>query len=111
MTPAGGTLQGITRRTVIELARQARQEVDEGRLTVDDLHQASEVLITSTAGGVMPVTVIDGRPVGVGTPGPLTAHLRHRYWACHDDPRYSTPIRYEQTGAISGPSSSPRAPL
>jgi branched-chain amino acid aminotransferase len=42
----------------------------------------------------MPVTVIDGRPVGPGTPGPLTTGLRDRYWASHQDPRYSTPVRY-----------------
>jgi len=54
------------------------------------------VLVTSTAGGIMPVTVIDGKPVGTGAPGPLTMQLRDRYWACHQDPRYSTPVRYEE---------------
>jgi branched-chain amino acid aminotransferase len=52
------------------------------------------VLVTSTAGGIMPVTVVDGTPVGTGTPGPLTAQLRERYWARHEDPQYSTPVRY-----------------
>ncbi|MGD0068609.1 MAG: hypothetical protein ABSB76_34915 [Streptosporangiaceae bacterium] len=41
----------------------------------------------------MPVTVIDGQPVGTGAPGPLTLQLRDRYWASHEDPRYSTPVR------------------
>ena len=94
LTPATGTLRGITRRSVIELADEAGEPVEEGRLTADDLRRAAEVLITSTAGGIMPVTVVNGEPVGTGAPGPLTALLRDRYWARHEDPRYSTPVRY-----------------
>jgi branched-chain amino acid aminotransferase len=94
LTPGRGTLAGITRRSVIELAREAGQRVDEGSLTVEDLIRSDEVLVTSTAGGIMPVTVIDGKPVGTGAPGPLTTGLRDRYWASHQDPRYSTPVRY-----------------
>ena len=98
LTPAGGTLAGVTRRTMIELARQAGQPVHEGRLSDADLRRATEVLITSTAGGIMPVTVIDGEPVGTGQPGSLTRQLRDRYWASHADPRYATPVRYDEAG-------------
>ncbi len=98
LTPGSGTLQGITRRSVIELARQAGAPVDEGRLTADDLRRADEVLVTSTAGGIMPVTVIDGEPVGTGAPGARTAQLRDRYWASHEDPLYSTAVRYDEQG-------------
>jgi branched-chain amino acid aminotransferase len=94
LTPDSGTLQGITRRSLIELARQDGQPVEEGLLTADDLYRAAEVLVTSTAGGIMPVTVIDSQPVGTGAPGPLTLQLRDRYWASHEDPRYSTPVTY-----------------
>ena len=96
LTPATGTLAGVTRRTAIELAQQIGQPVEEGRLTVDDLRQAAEVLVTSTAGGIMPVTAIDGKPLGDGLPGPLTTQLRDRYWASHADPRYATPVRYDE---------------
>ena len=96
LTPEGGTLAGVTRRTVIELARQAGQEVHEGRLSDADLRRAAEVLITSTAGGIMPVTVVDGRTVGTGQPGPLTRQLRNRYWAAHADPRYAVQVRYDE---------------
>jgi len=96
LPPGHGTLAGITRRSLIELAREAGQRVDEGCLTADNLLRADEVLVTSTAGGIMPVTVVDGAPVGTGTPGPLTRDLRDRYWASHQDPRYSTPVRYEE---------------
>jgi branched-chain amino acid aminotransferase len=96
LTPADGTLAGVTRRTVIELAREAGQPVHEGRLSDADLRRAAEVLITSTAGGIMPVTILDGEPVGTGRPGPLTCQLRDRYWASHADPRYATPVRYDE---------------
>jgi branched-chain amino acid aminotransferase len=96
LTPASGTLLGITRQSVLELAAEAGQRAHEGRLTADDLRRADEVLVTSTAGGIMPVTVIDGQPVGDGEPGPLTTQLRDGYWARHEDPRYTTPVRYEQ---------------
>jgi branched-chain amino acid aminotransferase len=94
LTPGRSTLAGITRRSVIELAREAGQRVDEGTLTAADLLAADEVLVTSTAGGIMPVTVVDGKPVGTGAPGPLTRTLRDLYWTSHQDPRYSTPVRY-----------------
>jgi branched-chain amino acid aminotransferase len=96
LTPAGGTLAGVTRRTAIELARQLGQQVEEGQLTAGDLRQAAEVLVTSTAGGIMPVTAVDGKPVGDGGPGPLTTELRDLYWASHTDPRYTIPVRYDE---------------
>jgi len=96
LTPVGGTLRGITRLSVIELAAEAGDPVEEVQLGADDLRRADEVLVTSTAGGIMPVTSIDGKPVGTGVPGPLTTLMRDRYWSRHADPRYSTPVRYDQ---------------
>lgn len=95
LTPAAGTLKGITRRSVIELIREDGATVDEVPVGVDQLHRADEVLVTSTAGGVMPVTTLDGAPIGAGLPGPRTTDLRDRYWARHADPAWSTPVRYE----------------
>ena len=89
---------GITRQSVIEIAHEAGEPVVDGRLSADDLRRAAEVLVTSTAGGIMPVTVVDGKPVGAGVPGPLTARLRDQYWLRHEDPRFSTPVRYEERG-------------
>ena len=94
-TPAGGTLHGITRRTAIELMREGGASVEEGPLPAADLRRADEVLVTSTAGGVIPVTAVDGRPVGAGNPGPRTLELRERYWARHADPAFTTPVRYD----------------
>jgi branched-chain amino acid aminotransferase len=94
-TPASGTLHGITRRTAIELLREGGARVEEGPVSPADLRGAEEVLVTSTAGGVIPVTSVDGSPVGAGRPGAQTLDLRERYWARHADPAYSTPVRYD----------------
>jgi branched-chain amino acid aminotransferase len=93
-TPEAGVLEGITRQTVIEIAHEARVPMGVGELRVDELYRASEVFFTSTAGGVMPVTTLDGRPVGHGRPGPVTSDLRGRYWDLHRDPRYAVAVDY-----------------
>jgi branched-chain amino acid aminotransferase len=92
-TPAEGVLQGITRRTVLELAGEEGIPTRVAPLPADELRRADEVFLTSTAGGVMPVSSVDGRALGVG---PLTLRLRERYWALHEDPRYATPVAYRR---------------
>ncbi|MDK3019746.1 aminotransferase class IV [Pseudodonghicola flavimaris] len=96
-TPATGIFEGMTRRTVIELAPSHQLDVEVGRVNAEQLYDADEVFLTSTAGGVMPVREIDGRPVGTGRPGPITLALRKAYWDLHSDPQYSTPL----TGAAA----------
>jgi branched-chain amino acid aminotransferase len=94
LTPREGVLEGITRTTVIELAREAGLEMVVDAVPVDELYRAAEVFLTSTAGGVMPVTTLDGEPVGDGRPGPVTMDLRRRYWDLHRDPRYAIRVDY-----------------
>lgn len=94
-TPDSGVLEGITRKTAIEIAREAGHAVEERPVAADELRQADEVFVTSTAGGIMPVTRIDGRPVGDGVPGPVTMDLHRRYWDAHADPRHSEAVRLE----------------
>ncbi len=108
-TPSHGVLAGITRRSVIELVEEHGARVEQGPVSAEQLRAASEVLVTSTAGGVMPVTSIDGRPVGSGMPGPLTEDLRQRYWARHSDPEWSTPVRYAEGPADGRSGSGPVA--
>ena len=91
-TPATGTLGGITRRTALELCAELALPAAEVRLSADALRRADEVFITSTAGGIMPVAMVDGRPVGDGCPGPMTARLTELYWRKHDDPAWTTPV-------------------
>ncbi len=69
-TPSRGVLEGITRRTVIELTAFDGIPLDERAVLADEVRAADEVFVTSTAGGIMPVTTLDGEPVGNGKPGP-----------------------------------------
>jgi branched-subunit amino acid aminotransferase/4-amino-4-deoxychorismate lyase len=94
-TPELGVLEGITRRTAIEIARDQGVEVRLEEMPVPLLYEADEIFLTSTAGGVMPVAMLDGKPVGSGAPGPVTTAIRDRYWELHDDPRYTLAVDYE----------------
>ena len=68
-------LPGITREVVLELALAAGIECREEPVTTAELAGASEVFLTGTTTDVMPVTSLDGRSVGAGTPGPVTRRL------------------------------------
>lgn len=93
-TPRTGVLEGVTRRTVLELARHMGQAVQEGALSVHTLRTAAEVFLSSSGGGVLPVSEVDGQPIGDGQPGPLTKRLTEAYWALHGQPGYSLPVQY-----------------
>jgi branched-chain amino acid aminotransferase len=91
-TPEGGVLQGITRQTALELAAELALPAAEAPLSADALRGADEVFITSTAGGIMAVTRIDGAAIGDGRPGPVTERLTELYWEKHSDPAWTTPV-------------------
>ncbi len=74
-SPEVGILEGITRRTVMELAGGRGIPVQEGLLSREELYQADECFLTNTSIEIMPVVVIDERPLGSGHPGPLTIFL------------------------------------
>jgi branched-chain amino acid aminotransferase len=67
--------EGITRATVLELAAQAGLGCDVRDFSLTDFYNAGEVFVTGTMGGLAPVTAIDGRAIGDGKPGPVTARL------------------------------------
>jgi branched-chain amino acid aminotransferase len=94
-TPGRGVLQGITRRTAIEIAIDHGYEVIQHNLAADDARTADEVFVTSTAGGIMPITKIDGRAISSGIPGPVTQELQEGYWRLHEDPHYTFKIDYD----------------
>jgi len=77
--PASGILQGITRDTVIQLARDAGHTVVEGFLTPMDVYMAEEAFLTGTAAEVIPMISLDGRKIGCGTPGMVTIDLIKRF--------------------------------
>lgn len=79
-TPAlGSALDGITRRTIIELAVEEGLEVRENRLTPEDVRHSAEAFFTGTAAEVTPIRELDGHPIGDGTRGPVTALLQQKY--------------------------------
>lgn len=94
LTPAGGVLEGITRKTAIEIAGEEGIEVVAEDVPASALRDAAEMFLTSTAGGIIPVGRLDGEPVGDVVPGPVTARIRERYWALHADPRYTLAVEY-----------------
>jgi branched-chain amino acid aminotransferase len=95
LSPDSGVLEGITRKTVVELSAKLNIDCRVTTMPSKSLREADEVFITSTAGGIMPVRSIDGEPVGDGSPGPVTTRLKDLYWQFHSDPAYATPVRYE----------------
>lgn len=74
--PDAGILEGITRSAVMELAAKEGIDCREATLTRHDLYTAEECFLTGTAAEVIPVVEIDGRPIGEGTPGPITKILK-----------------------------------
>ncbi len=66
-----------------------------GIIKPDDLRAADEAFLTSSAGGIMPITKVDDKVIGNGSPGPLTLRLKDLYWALHDEPKYSSPVAYD----------------
>ncbi len=72
-------LNGITRISLLRLAAEEGVEFQERPFSVEEALEAREAFITSSTNFVMPVTQIDGKPVGNGHPGLLTARLRAVY--------------------------------
>jgi len=76
-----GILEGVTRGVVMELARKRGIRVEEKALIRHDLYVADECFATGTAAEVVPITMIDRRPVGDGTPGAITRQLNADFMA------------------------------
>ena len=94
--PARGTLEGITRKATLDLCQELDLPTRVGPLTEDELKQADEAFITTTAGGVMPVTRIDERIMSNDRPGPVSSRLAQVYWQKHEEGWRATPIDYAE---------------
>ncbi|MDA8090348.1 MAG: branched-chain amino acid transaminase [Nitrospiraceae bacterium] len=79
-TPLTSILEGITRNTIMELAKESGYEVREERFTRDEVYIADEAFLTGTAAEVTPVKELDGRTVGQGKPGPVTKKLQDAFF-------------------------------
>ncbi len=74
-----GALPGVTRAAVINLAHESAFDVDEAEVTLDGLRTSDEAFLTNSVMGVMPLTRLEGTPIGNGDVGPLTTQLSQRY--------------------------------
>ena len=84
MTPGERILKGITRKQVLHLARQ-RFEVQETKVTLDDVYSADEVFITSSVKGVMPIVKVGENVIGSGEPGDVSRQLASAFEAHVED--------------------------
>jgi branched-chain amino acid aminotransferase len=85
-------LEGITRATVLQIAEELGLSVQEKRITRDEVYCCDEAFFTGTAAEVTPIRELDGRQIGIGRRGPITAQIQAKYFdvvygrsAQHDD--------------------------
>lgn len=83
-TTSAGILAGITRDTVITLARDLGYKVEEHDLPREALYTSDEVFMTGTAAEITPVRSVDRKPVGTGKPGPMTRALQKAFFGLFD---------------------------
>jgi len=73
-------LEGITRQTILDFAKELNIEVKERRITRDEVYVAEEAFFTGTAAEVLPIRELDGRTIGAGKRGPVTEKLQAMYF-------------------------------
>mgnify|MGYP003682303637 FL=1 len=91
-TPDHGVLEGITRKTVINLAKELGLEVNTKPISIEMLKSSDELFATSTAGGVMPITKVSGEKIGLGKVGDNTRKIHKLYWEKHSDPDWTLSV-------------------
>ena len=78
--PLTCVLPGITRDTIMTLAREHNIPIEEQRFSRDELYIADEAFFTGTAAEVTPIREVDGRAIGKGEPGPVTKKLQEKFF-------------------------------
>ena len=73
-------LDGITRKTIMTLAKEIGLEIIEKKITRDEVYIADEAFFTGTAAEVTPIRELDNRPIGIGSRGPITEKLQSMYF-------------------------------
>jgi branched-chain amino acid aminotransferase len=90
--PSQGVLRGITRDTVLGIARELGYTLEERAITVHELYNADEVFVTGTAAEVVPIVKIAGRKIGEGEAGPVFAKILGRFKESIKRSNEGTPI-------------------
>jgi len=78
---SAGALKGITRQVALEIAEELDLPLQTENLTRYDVWNAEECFLTGTAAEIVPVVELDGRLIGDGTPGPVTARFLEKFRA------------------------------
>jgi branched-chain amino acid aminotransferase len=92
--PEDVCLDGMTRDTVFMLAAETNLEVRKQPLRPDAMRTADEVFISTTGGGIIPITAVDGQAIASGQPGPVTRRLDDLYWSKRRAGWLTTPVDY-----------------
>ena len=89
---SSGALMGITRDSVITIAKDLGYEINERKLSRSDIYTAEEVFLTGTAAEVTPIREVDDRQIGNGTRGPITKEIQQTYFSAvkGQDDRYQS---------------------
>jgi len=99
VTPDAGCLEGITRRSVFDLCEELGIPSSARKIHADELRTADEVFMTTTAGSIMPVRSVDGKPVCEhGGAGEISVRLHNLYWEKRWSGWHGTPVKYEPMG-------------
>ncbi len=95
-TPLTSILAGITRDSIITIARDKGYEVIEERFTRDELYTADEAFFTGTAAELTPIREVDDRPIGAGCRGPITEDIQRSFFDVikGKDKKYSRWLEY-----------------
>lgn len=98
LSPDSGVLEGISCRTMFEIAAELGIPARYGALTPEALLAADEAFLTATSCGLFPVTRIDGAPIGAGVPGPITTRLLNTYYRKKNTGWHITPVTATDEG-------------
>jgi len=103
LTPDSGCLEGITRQSVFDLCAELGVAAKATRIHADELADADEIFLSTTAGSIMPARSIDGQSIdGREGPGDVSVALHNRYWERRWEGWDATPVRYELADASGG---------
>ncbi len=100
LTPDYGVLMGITRQTIFELCQSLQINCSAQGISPLELGAADEVFITSTAGGVMPVTNLNGKAIAAGQVGSLTRRIKDHYWRLHEQQTDRSVVDYGHASGL-----------
>ncbi len=94
LTPRSGALQGITRKTVLEICAEQGIECEACDITIDEFLAADEIFTATTGGGPVPVTRVNTTILGNDSPGRITENVIKTYWEWHKRPEFTTFVDY-----------------